>query len=136
MQIAKWLQNCLVTSLMHAPAVVLMDDVDALIPVIPEHAPPQEQHMIEFFNEFLASVFDWMREKARPPPRLPTRGAVHAVHPAPLLGAPSMPTESPHPCVYPSMYDQHALVMQLDWPSAQRCCGGALIVNPADGFSA
>lgn len=64
-QIAKWLQFCFVTSLMHAPAVVIMDDVDALIPVIPEHAPPQEQHIIAVVNEFLASVLDWMREKVR-----------------------------------------------------------------------
>jgi hypothetical protein len=64
-QIARSLQLNFVTSLMNAPAVVLMDDVDALIPVIPEHAPPQEQHIIAFVNEFLASVLDWMREKAR-----------------------------------------------------------------------
>lgn len=46
-----------------------MDDVDALIPVIPEHAPPQEQHIIAFVNEFLASVLDWMREKVLPSPQ-------------------------------------------------------------------
>lgn len=65
MQVAKWLQITFITSLMNAPAVILMDDVDALIPAIPEHAPPQEQHIIAFVNEFLASVLDWMREKVR-----------------------------------------------------------------------
>ena len=63
MQVAKWLQITFITSLMNAPAVILMDDVDALIPAVPEHAPPQEQHIIAFVNEFLASVLDWMREK-------------------------------------------------------------------------
>lgn len=64
---------CFVTSLLNAPAVIIMDDVDALIPVIPEHAPPQEQHIISFVNEFLASVFDWLREKVWQLSDIPTR---------------------------------------------------------------
>jgi hypothetical protein len=48
---------------MHAPAVVIFDDIDALIPVIPEHAPPQEQQQMGLIIEFLANVFDWVREK-------------------------------------------------------------------------
>ena len=64
---AKWLKNCLITSLLHAPAVVLFDDIDALIPVLPEHAPPQEQHAVEFINEFLASIFDWLRDQVATP---------------------------------------------------------------------
>jgi hypothetical protein len=66
-QVAKWLQNCLSTSLMHAPAVVIFDDIDALIPVIPEHAPPQEQQHMGLIIEFLANVFDWLREKVLEP---------------------------------------------------------------------
>jgi hypothetical protein len=64
-QIAKWLKYCLITSLMHAPAVVIFDDIDSLIPVLPDHAPPQEQHAIEFINEFLAGILDWLREQVR-----------------------------------------------------------------------
>ena len=65
MQIAKWLQRCLVTALTHAPAVVLFDDIDALIPVVPEHAPPQDQHVGDSFVEFLAGIFDWLRDEVR-----------------------------------------------------------------------
>ena len=59
------LKQSLITALTHAPAVVLLDDVDALMPAIPEHAPPAEQHMLEYVNELLAQILDWLREQAR-----------------------------------------------------------------------
>lgn len=64
-QVVGRLKQSLVTALTHAPAVVLVDDVDCLLPVIPEHAPPSEQHALEYVNELLAQILDWLREQAR-----------------------------------------------------------------------
>lgn len=71
LQIAKWFQYSLVTALTHAPSVVLLDDLDSLMPVIPEHAPPQEQHQMEFITEIFAEIFDWLRTKVPPWPLSP-----------------------------------------------------------------
>ena len=53
----------MVTALTHSPAVILLDDIDSLLPCIPEHAPPQDQHMMEFVIEFIAEAMDWLQGK-------------------------------------------------------------------------